>query len=171
MPRLLAEMEKWATQGPYQQRAAAAGLCEPSLLKEPEHVARVLKVLDRITKSLAATSSRKGEDFRVLRQTLAYSWSVAAAALPESGRPLMEKWLRSPDKDVAWVMQGNLTKARIAGLGPAWVAKWRAKAPKAAAKQMAAIAEAVPPIAPAPSPRGAAPAKPRKEVANRAKKR
>ena len=171
MPRLLAEMEKWATQGPYQQRAAAAGLCEPSLLKEPEHVARVLKILDRITKSLAATSSRKDEDFRVLRQTLAYSWSVAAAALPESGRPLMEKWLRSPDKDVAWVMQANLARARTAGLGPAWVAKWRARAPKAAAEQMAAIAEAMPSTAPAPSPGRAAPAKPRKAVANRAKKR
>jgi hypothetical protein len=171
MPRLLAEMEKWATQGPYQQRAAAAGLCEPSLLKEPEHVVRVLKVLDRITKSLAATSARKGEDFRVLRQTLAYSWSVAAAALPESGRPFMEKWLRSPDKDVAWVMQGNLTKARIAGLGPAWVAKWRAKAPKAAAQQMSAIADAVPSSTPAPSPQQAAPTKPRTAIANRAKKR
>jgi hypothetical protein len=171
MPRLLAEMEKWATQRPYQQRAAAAGLCEPSLLKEPEHVVRVLKVLDRITKSLAATSARKGEDFRVLRQTLAYSWSVAAAALPESGRPLMEKWLRSPDKDVAWVMQGNLTKARIAGLGPAWVAKWRAKAPKAAAQQMSAIADAVPSSTPAPSPQQAAPTKPRTAIANRAKKR
>jgi hypothetical protein len=171
MPRLLAEMEKWATQGPYQQRAAAAGLCEPSLLKEPEHVVRVLKVLDRITKSLAATSARKGEDFRVLRQTLAYSWSVAAAALPESGRPLMEKWLRSPDKDVAWVMQGNLTKARIAGLGPAWVAKWRAKAPKAAAQQMSAIADAVHSSTPAPSPQQAAPTKPRTAIANRAKKR
>jgi len=171
MPRLLAEMEKWATQGPYQQRAAAAGLCEPSLLKEPEHVVRVLKVLDRITKSLAATSARNGEDFRFLRQTLAYSWSVAAAALPESGRPLMEKWLRSPDKDVAWVMQGNLTKARIAGLGPAWVAKWRARAPKARAEQMAAVAEAGPPSTPAPSPNKAAPTKPRKANANRAKKR
>src|SRR5438309_2239209 len=79
MPRLLAEMEKWSTEDPYLQRAAAAGLCEPSLLKEPEHVVRVLKVLDRMTKSLAATSMRKTEGYRVLRQTLAYSWSVAAA--------------------------------------------------------------------------------------------
>jgi|GEM_PF-93800 hypothetical protein len=128
MPRLLAEMEKWSAEGPYLQRAAAAGLCEPSLLKEPEHVARVLKVLDRMTKSLAATSARKTEGFRVLRQALAYSWSVAAAALPEAGRPLMEKWLRSHDKDVAWVMQENLTKGRMVALGPSWVAKWRGKA-------------------------------------------
>jgi hypothetical protein len=167
MPRLLAEMEKWATEGPYQQRAAAAGLCEPSLLKEPEHVARVLKVLDRITKSLAATSARKGEDFRVLRQTLASSWSVAATALPESGRPLMEKWLRSPDKDVAWLMQGNLAKARIAALGPAWVARWRAKAPKGGAEQTVAGDDAPAPIS-AVLPKKTAPTK--KATVKRARK-
>lgn len=138
MARLLAEMEKWSTDGPYLQRAAIAGLCEPSLLKEPEHVVRVLKILDRVTKSLAATSMRKSEEFRVLRQALEYSWSVAAAALPEAGRPLMEKWLRSPDKDVAWVMQGNLAKARMAALGPGWVAKWRSKSLVAAPAQPAA---------------------------------
>lgn len=137
MARLLAEMEEWSTDGPYLQRAAIAGLCEPSLLKEPEHVVRVLKILDRVTKSLAATSARKSEEFRVLRQALEYSWSVAAAALPEAGRPLMEKWLRSPDKDVAWVMQGNLAKARMAALGPGWVAKWRSKSLVAAPAQPA----------------------------------
>jgi hypothetical protein len=128
MPRLLAEMEKWSTGGPYIQRAAAAGLCEPSLLREPEHVTRVLDILDRMTKSLAATSARRNDGFRVLRQALGYGWSVAAAALPEAGRPLMEKWLRSPDKDVAWVMKSNLGKARIGALGPSWVTKWRDKA-------------------------------------------
>jgi hypothetical protein len=143
MPRLLAEMERWSTDGPYQQRAAAAGLCEPSLLKEPEHVIRVLKILDRLTKSLAATSARKSEEFRVLRQTLAYSWSVASAALPDSGRPLMEKWLRSADKDVAWVMQGNLAKARIAALGPSWVAKWRSKAKRDPRKEVVSEATSI----------------------------
>jgi hypothetical protein len=137
MPRLLAEMED----RPYVQRAAAAGLCEPSLLKEPEHVVRVLAILDRTTKTMAAASARKGEDFRVLRQALGYCWSVAAAALPEAGRPLMEKWLKSPDKDVAWVMRSNLGQARIVALGPSRVLKWRdapgtapAKTPKPAGK-------------------------------------
>ena len=143
MPRLLAEMEKWSTDGPYQQRAAAAGLCEPSLLKEPEHVVRVLKILDRLTRSLAATTARKSEEFRVLRQTLAYGWSVAAAALPDSGRPLMDKWLRSADKDVAWVMQGNLAKARIAALGPSWVAKWRRKAKRDTRKEVVSEATSI----------------------------
>ena len=129
MPRLLAEMERWSSDSPYLQRAAAAGLCEPSLLTEPEHVTRVLRILDRITKSLAAMSTRRGEDFRVLKQALGYCWSVAAAAHPEAGRPLMEKWLRSTDKDVAWVMQSNLGKARMGALGPAWIVKWKGKAP------------------------------------------
>jgi hypothetical protein len=141
MARLLAEMEEWSTDGPYLQRAAIAGLCEPSLLKEPEHVVRVLKILDRVTKSLAATSARRSDGFRVLRQALEYCWSVAAAASPEAGRPLMQKWLRSPDKDVAWVMQGNLAKARMAALGPSWVAKWRSKAPVAEPVKAAAPVE------------------------------
>jgi hypothetical protein len=131
MTRLLAEMEKWATDGPYVQRAAVAGLCEPSLLKEPEQVVRVLRVLDRVTRSLAASTDRKEDGFKVLRQALGYCWSVAAAAQPEAGRPLMEKWLRAPDKDVSWVMQSNLGKTRIAALGPGWVTKWRGKAPAA----------------------------------------
>jgi hypothetical protein len=145
MPRLLAEMGKWSTDGPYVQRAAVAGLCEPSLLKEPEHVVRVLGILDRTTRSLAATGARKNEGFRVLRQALGYCWSVAATAMPEAGRPLMEKWLRSPDKDVAWVMQSNLNRARMGALGPGWVAKWRGKAPAAAP---AAAKQAVPKTVP-----------------------
>ena len=56
MPRLLAEMEKWSTEDPFVQRAAIAGVCEPGLMKEPEHVVRVLRILDRTTKSLAATT-------------------------------------------------------------------------------------------------------------------
>ena len=138
MSRLLAEMEKWSTEDPFVQRAAIAGLCEPGLMKEPEHVLRVLRILDRTTKSLAATTARKDEGFRVLRQALGYCWSVAAAALPEAGRPLMEKWLRSPDKDVAWVMQSNLAKARMATLGASWVTKWRGKTTSPIAREVLA---------------------------------
>jgi hypothetical protein len=137
MPRLLAEMEKWSGEGPYLRRAAVAGLCEPALLKEPEHVTRVLRILDAITRSLAASGTRRDEGFRVLRQALGYCWSVAAAALPESGRPLMEKWLRSPDPDVAWVMRSNLGKARMSALGTSWVTKWRAAAPPTRGKKPA----------------------------------
>ncbi|MDQ2942785.1 MAG: hypothetical protein M3R21_03845 [Candidatus Dormibacteraeota bacterium] len=116
MTHLLAEMEAWSGDVPYTQRAAAAGLCETALLREPAHAVRVLVILDRITTSLAASTDRRKEDFRVLRQALGFCWSVAAAAAPENALPYFEKWSRSTDKDVAWVMQSNLDKARIAGL-------------------------------------------------------
>jgi hypothetical protein len=116
MPHLLADMQVWAGEGPYVQRAAAAGLCEPALLKQTSTAVQVLAILDRITSSLAAASDRRNEGFKVLRQALGYCWSVAAAAAPENARPYFEKWLRSIDKDVAWVMRSNLRKARMAGL-------------------------------------------------------
>jgi hypothetical protein len=116
MPHLVAEMLAWSGQGPYVQRAAAAGLCEPALLKEKEHAVQTLEILDHITTSLAASRDRKDDGFRVLRTALGYCWSVAAAAAPENARPYFEKWMQSKDKDVAWVMKSNLAKARMAGL-------------------------------------------------------
>jgi hypothetical protein len=117
MPYLLAEMQVWAGEEPYVQRAAAAGLCEPDLLRHSSSAVQVLAILDRITSSIAAaTDRRRGEDFKVLRQALGYCWSVAAAAAPENAQPYIEKWLRSTDKDVAWIMKSNLGKARMAGL-------------------------------------------------------
>ena len=113
MPHLVAEMHVWSGDDPYVQRAAAAGLAEPDLLKEPANAVEVLAILDRITTSLAATEDRRHEGFRVLRQALGYCWSVAAAAAPDNARAYFEKWLRSTDKDVAWVMKTNLDKARM----------------------------------------------------------
>src|ERR1700730_2255098 len=80
MPHLLAEMQAWSGEEPYVQRAAAAGLCEPALLKETEHAVQVLIILDLITTSVAASRDRKEDGFRVLRQALGYCWSGAAAA-------------------------------------------------------------------------------------------
>lgn len=111
-------------EGPFVQRAAAAALCEPPLLKRPDEVKRVLGVLDRITRSMAAARDRKQEGYRVLRQAMGYCWSVAAAANPEAALPLLEKWLRSSDPDIAWVMRTNLGKARMKALGNEWLAKW-----------------------------------------------
>jgi hypothetical protein len=113
MSLLIAEMELWSRGGPPVQRAAAAGLCEPALLKKADEVRRVLLILDHITRSMAATRDRKHEGYRVLRQAMGYCWSVAAAANPAAARPLFVKWLRSSDPDIAWVMKSNLGKARL----------------------------------------------------------
>jgi hypothetical protein len=116
MPLLLAGMQDWVGDGPYTQRAAAAGLCEPALLRENAHAVEVLAILDRLTSALASAGDRRSDGFKVLRQALGYCWSVAAAAAPENARTYFEKWLQSGDKDVVWVMKSNLGKARMAGL-------------------------------------------------------
>ena len=116
MAHLLAEMQGWLAEGPFVQRAAAAGLCEPALLKQREHAVQTLVILDQITTFLAATRDRKDDGFRVLRKALGYCWSVAAAAAPENALPYFEKWMQSKDKDVAWVMKSNLAKARMTAL-------------------------------------------------------
>src|SRR5260370_15658277 len=99
-----------------EQRAAAAAVREPRSLKKRDEVKRVLQILDHITRSMAATRGRKHEGFHVLRQAMGYCWSVAAAANPEAARPLLEKWLRSSDPDIARVMKSNLAKARMRAL-------------------------------------------------------
>jgi hypothetical protein len=39
----------------------------------------------------------------------------------------MERWIRSDDSDVRWVMKQNLTKIRLTKAGADWVASWRSK--------------------------------------------
>jgi hypothetical protein len=134
MPGLIAEIEAWSKAGPLVQRAAAAAVCQPSLLKKPDEVKRVLQILDHITRSMAATRERTHESFRVLRQAMGYCWSVAAAANPEAARPLLEKWLRSSDPDIAWVMKSNLGKARMSALGTSWLAQLKVRPARSTSK-------------------------------------
>lgn len=118
MPGLLAEMTAWAGGGYHEQRAAAAALCEPRLLKNLKHATAVLHLLNVIMQDIAAAprTDRKSEPFRILRQALGYCWSVAVAAHPADGVPLIEHWLAHPDPDVRWIMRENLQKKRIATL-------------------------------------------------------
>ena len=64
---------------------------------------------------------------QALRKGLAYCWSVAAAALPEAGKPAMERWFASEDRDVRWIMRQNLAKQRLVRAAPDWVAAWQAR--------------------------------------------
>jgi len=121
MGRLLAAMEEWAEGTPLEQRAAAAALCEPALLGQAEHARAVLRILDRITAALAQPGRQRSEEFLTLRQGLGYCWSVAVAALPAEGKPLMEKWLAHPHPDVRWIMRENLKKKRLARIDAGWV--------------------------------------------------
>lgn len=127
MDGLLGEMALWSQGAFLEQRAAAAALCEPALLREPTHAERTLQILDAITASVVRSEDRRGEDFQALRKGLAYCWSVAVAANPPAGKPLMERWLRSEDRDVRWIMRQNLAKQRLARMDAGWVAGWQAR--------------------------------------------
>jgi len=39
----------------------------------------------------------------------------------------MEKWLGTTGKDILWIMQENLKKARLARMDPDWVKKWQTR--------------------------------------------
>jgi len=123
MDLLLKETKTWSQGNWYEKRAAAAALAEPRLLKNPKHAKQVLQVLDKITKSMEAEDQSKDEAYKVLRQGMGYCWSVAVAALPETGKPAMEKWLISEDKDILWIMKENLQKNRLMKMDEDWVEK------------------------------------------------
>jgi hypothetical protein len=127
MPELLSRLKAWLTGGWLEQRAVAAALAEPKLLRDPAHVERALSYLDRITTAIAAATDRRAEDYKVLRQGLGYCWSVIVVALPKPGKRLMERWLKSDDQDVQWVMRENLKKKRLQVMDAAWVEKWQAQ--------------------------------------------
>ena len=127
MERLTREMRVWGHGSPLEQRAAAAALSEPRLLRQTQNARAVLEILDQITMGVEKADDRRSEDFLTLRKGLGYCWSVAVAALPEKGKALMEKWLVRPDKDIRWIMKENLKKARLVRMDAEWVGKWRDK--------------------------------------------
>ena len=127
MSDLLDEMQDWSKGNALEQRAAAAALCEPCLLRQEQDTRRVLHILDDITASIRQVEERKDEDFKALRKGLGYCWSVAVAALPDEGKETMEKWLLSEDKDIRWIMKENLRKKRLGRMDAAWVEAWRTR--------------------------------------------
>jgi hypothetical protein len=127
MDLLLREMEQWSKGNLLEKRAAAAALCEPKLLREEKHVERVLQILDEITTSIQSTEDRKSDEFKALRKGLGYCWSVAAVALPDEGKKMMERWFSSNDKDVLWIMKENLRKKRLTRMDAGWVERWKVR--------------------------------------------
>ena len=127
MGALIVELESWSQGNPLEQRAAAAAICEPALLRQPEHAQAALRILDCITASIEAMDDRRSGAFLALRKGLGYCWSVAAAALPKAGKPAMEKWMQSGDRDILWIMRENLKKNRLVKLDETWVARWSAR--------------------------------------------
>jgi hypothetical protein len=103
-----------------EQRALAAGICEPELLSVPGHAEQALQWLDQITRLLPGVLNRKDDAFRVLRKGLGYCWSVAVVAHPGYGKPVFEKLFELNDGDVRWILRENLKKNRMVKMDAAW---------------------------------------------------
>jgi len=125
MVALLQAMQSWAGGDCLEQRAAAAALCEPRLLADKDIARQVLAILDEITASIELLTDRKDKAFQVLRKSMGYCWSVAVVATPEVGKPMMEKWMLSQDRDIRWIMRENLKKARLERMDASWVEYWK----------------------------------------------
>jgi hypothetical protein len=113
LPAMVAEAERWTGGSRLEQRAAAAGTCEPRLLADAAIARRAIALLDGITATLPGAPDRRTDAFRTLRRALGYCWSVAIAADPVDGLAALARWRRDPDPDVAWVVRENLGKARL----------------------------------------------------------
>jgi hypothetical protein len=96
-------------------RAIAAALAHPPLLSEAVFARQALALANRILQRVAASAAdvRKQEDFRVLRQGLGYALSVLAAAEPEKGFALLERWAARRDPDLNWILRENMKKKRL----------------------------------------------------------
>ena len=121
MKTLLAILREWSAGNWYEKRAAAAAIAEPRLLRDPASARAALKIFNNIIRDMAAGTDPRNESFKVLRQTMGYCWSVGVAALPEQRKAFMEKWLKSRDPDVLWIMKENLKKKRLLKIDPDWV--------------------------------------------------
>ncbi len=66
---------------------------------------------------------RRGEWGSYLNANSGLPGPRANLELVEAARPLLEKWLHSSDPDIAWVMKGNLGKARMSALGTSSLAQ------------------------------------------------
>ncbi len=99
-----------------QQRACVAAIAEPFLLQSLEMKEAALAIQRTIVLRFREIprGERKLDDVRILRQALAYTLSVVAAALPDQGFALMRECASWNDADITWVIRENLKKKRLA---------------------------------------------------------
>ncbi|MCX6026691.1 MAG: hypothetical protein NTY23_10615 [Chloroflexi bacterium] len=125
MGMLMAHLQTWRSGSPLVQRAVAAGLCEPDLLRRKGDVVRTLNILAGLSAPFKRAAGRVDPERLVLRQALGYCWSVAIAAHPQAGKRAFEKLLPPASPDLLWIVKENLSKNRLTRMDPAWVADCR----------------------------------------------
>lgn len=123
MELLLSEIQSWLDGSFFELRAVAAGCCEPVLLQQTQSAMIVLDILDHITARMLPGPGSDRDGYATLKKGLSYCWSVAVVHASDRGKLLMEKWLKSKDKNIRNIMRENLKKNRLVRMDPKWVEK------------------------------------------------
>jgi hypothetical protein len=107
-------LEQWAAKGsPLEIRAAAAGVAEPTLLRNDKSAQAALDLHKTIFDRMAEFDDRKSDEFKALRKGLGYTLSVVVQASPKGGFVLMRQLVATQDRDVLWIVRENLKKNRL----------------------------------------------------------
>lgn len=104
----------------YELRAIVAGLCEPKLLTDQDHIVKVLQILEKITQKLDHDQKLTTPE-ESLRKALGYGWSVVIVSLPEEGKRFFEKLFSLGGRHIQWIIQENLKKNRLRKMDAQWV--------------------------------------------------
>ncbi len=111
----------WEKGNFYEQRAIAAGLCEPDILNHDSIKQYTLAVLSEITGNLTEHKNNSTPEYKTLVQALCYCWSVAIVASPMEGKLLFEGLIRSDNKYIRKIVKENLKKNRLMKMDNNWV--------------------------------------------------
>lgn len=125
--RLLKYAKMWVEGSYFEQRAAITALCKPDLLTERNVCLETLDLLDWVTASMMEDNTEADEGFLALKEALSYCWSVAVVALPEKGKPMMERWIKEDHPIINNIMRENLKKKRLNLIEPQWTQQWIGK--------------------------------------------
>lgn len=122
--RSLKYAKVWVEGSYFEQRAAVTALCKPDILTDRKICLETLDLLDWVTASMMEDSMENDEGFQSLKEALGYCWSVAVAALPEKGKPMMERWIKEEHPIINNIMRKNLKKKRLTFIEPEWTQQW-----------------------------------------------
>ncbi len=113
---LMTILETWLPNAPLLElRASVAALAYQPLLRSPQQARRALAVAERAVSAVASADAeaRRSPGFAVLKKGLGYAVSLIVAALPEEGFASLERWARSGNPDLIWIVRENLKKRRL----------------------------------------------------------
>jgi hypothetical protein len=119
--KLITTVKGWETGNYYEQRAVAAGLCEPANLQTEEIESFTLNTLKSMTEQLTNCTDAGNDSFKSLVKALCYCWSVAIVSSPERGKVFFEEIAGSSNKVVRKIVKENLKKNRLIKMDKVWV--------------------------------------------------